>query len=632
MASQREPATAQRGSPPVAAVQQEFLFVDSAKAKSSQQGRRNARAFVMRKVRKERQWSTSKYAARQRKSPENASPTTTGTPDLSTTPITSTPSPPIAFPGTEFFPLFDPSNLLVVKQELCSECQVLLCRPGQHLCPRCMLFQPPAPNEEPDNSLFDPFGTMPVDMNGDVSVLLEHFVTEMAPGIIAVDIRNTSHLMRSHWFGTAMSNQGFMHSLLSTIALHRHVVGRGRLETVLYHRAHAIASVNTSLDNPDLAAGISDANIGAVFNLLSVEETLASPFFGHLRPDGDNPDQRAIHLHGLLKMVELRGGLMAMESNRILQAFILWHATAHAVASFDTPYLPTTDLLSAARNMRHPPGYQPHICRHLLECCAIVQVQESLTTLVESALILIADLNAWFGDANSPLDPLGMQNFSCVLECMLLQWLRDREHMVCPLEGALCVALLIFTIRVTEAFNGPNHVHMLHFQASDRLEKALSATSCTNWRLCPDLLLWILAIGAISAEGSARHPWFVYQVSLACAEFEIPSAEALLDRLRLCGWVSFKLDKAVGHLWEHAVNLRLEPSFDTGTVGPLQGKVNSPDFTDWQNVDWSTLTSPAAETMFSPGGFMASPVDGSNGLFDSGNGFVFSHNSPFYIR
>lgn len=151
-----------------------------------------------------------------------------------------------------------------------------------------------------------------------------------------------------------------------------------------------------------------------------------------------------------------------------------------------------------------------------------------------------------------------MQNFSCVLECMLLQWLRDSEHMVRPLEDALCVALLIFTVRVTAAFKGGNHAHMLLCQANERLEKALSATSCTDWQLCPDLLLWILAIGAISAEGSAKSSWFAYQVSLACAEIGIADADALLDRLRLCGWVSFKLDEAVRYLWAQIVDLRLE--------------------------------------------------------------------------
>jgi len=177
---------------------------------------------------------------------------------------------------------------------------------------------------------------------------------------------------------------------------------------------------------------------------------------------------------------------------------------------------------------------------------------------MESALILIADLNAWFGDPTSRLDPLDMQNFSCVLECMLLKWLRDTEHQISPLEDALCVALLIFTVRTTEAFKGRNDVHMLHFQASKRLEKALSATSRSEWQLCPDLLLWILAIGAISAEGSAASSWFAYQVSLACEEFGISSGDVLLNRLRLCGWVSFKLDAAVDYLWEHISNLRLE--------------------------------------------------------------------------
>ena len=54
-------------------------------------------------------------------------------------------------------------------------------------------------------------------------------VAEMAPGIIAVDIRNRSTLMRSDWFGTAISNPGFMHRLLCTAALHIYIVGRASI-------------------------------------------------------------------------------------------------------------------------------------------------------------------------------------------------------------------------------------------------------------------------------------------------------------------------------------------------------------------------------------------------------------------
>jgi hypothetical protein len=145
-----------------------------------------------------------------------------------------------------------------------------------------------------------------------------------------------------------------------------------------------------------------------------------------------------------------------------------------------------------------------------------------------------------------------------VLECLLLDWIRRNEVEASPLEDALCVALLIFTVRVTEALQNRNHAHALHRVASKKLEKALSATSRYEWTYCRDLLLWILAIGAISAEGSPEHEWFVYQVSLACEEFNIQSGNALLSRLHLCGWVSFKLNDGVHGLWAQILKLRLE--------------------------------------------------------------------------
>jgi hypothetical protein len=397
MASEQDASLGtQRKSPSAAPApaQREFLFVDAAKAKSSRQGRKNARSFVMQKARRERPWSTSKHAAKQRRSPETASPATVGTPDLSHTPITATPSPPIAHTGAQYFPFSDRNNSTVAKLEICTDCQIFQCRQGQTLCPRCVLLQPPVPAEDLDNSLFDPFGTSSVDMNENVSGLVEHceshslndslkscsrvakvdatnrlkcsasvlvsskrphppkrfclythnvacfqcsvdallqtdanvalVVTEMAPHAIAVDIRNKSDLMRSHWFGTALNNSGFMHSLLGTVALHKWYCGRGSVETIFHHRAQAIAAVNSAISNPDVNVGISDANIGAVFNLLTIEETLASPYFDRHRPADEQPNQRGMHLDGLRKMVQLRGGLMAISSNRILQAFILW--------------------------------------------------------------------------------------------------------------------------------------------------------------------------------------------------------------------------------------------------------------------------------------------------------------------
>ncbi|KAF1996704.1 hypothetical protein P154DRAFT_307321 [Amniculicola lignicola CBS 123094] len=612
-------------------VQQDFLFVDASKsAKSSRQGRRNARSFVMQKARRERPWSTSKHAAKLRKSPESqsASPATVGTPDLSHTPITSTPSPPARLlPGSDYFPVTIVDHFQMVKQEICPECQDGFCQPGQPSCPRCLVLRPSLPVEDPDIGLFDPFGTLPIVVDGKVSELLDHFVSEMAPGTIAVDFRHKSDLMRSDWFGTARSNSGFLHSLLCTAALHLYFVGRGSIDTILYHRAKAIAAINSAISDPDPLLAISDANIGAVFNLLCVEESLLSPHFASEGADEDQPNQREIHLNGLRKMVQLRGGLREIKENRILQAFILWHSTAHAIASFEAPYLSTIDYIGTAGLPHHPPGYRSNISNHLLDYCHTAQVKPSLTSLVESALILIADLNSWFRDPESPLDPLNIQNYSCSLECMLLKWLRDNENLISPLEDALCVALLIFSVRTTEAFQRQSNFHLLHLVASKRLQKALRATSRSEWTFCPDLLLWILAIGTISADGSPECSWFVYQASLACAEFDVLSSQALLGRLHLCGWVSFRLDEAVHRLWERIINLRLEPYADNScnAVGPLQFQVAEPDFTDWRNVNWVSLST---ESHVSEGGPSS---HGGEDLYDFGAAYLHQ-NSYYYMR
>jgi hypothetical protein len=400
----------------------------------------------------------------------------------------------------------------------------------------------------------------------------------MAPGVIAVDCRHRSDLMRSDWFATAMNNVGFMYSLLSTAALHLYMSGRGSIETILYYRAKAIVAVNAAISDPDQNVGISDANIGAVFNLLAVEESLLNPLFEHEALGQHEKAQPAVHMQGMRRMVELRGGLGAMSSNRALQAFMLWcvlptcsigptefgtclliirHSTAHAIASFEAPEPSTRDYILNGNFPHHPLNYQPNISHHLLDCCRLAGVDESLINLVKSVLILIADLNEWFSNANNNLDPLDIQNYSCVLECLSLKWLRDNENLHTPLENALCVALLIITVRTTEALKGRPIVHMLHLVASKRLEQALNCTIRSDWQFCPDLLIWILSIGAISADGSPESDWFAYQVSLACGELGISSVETLLVRLQYCGWVNFKLDEAVRCLWSRITDLRL---------------------------------------------------------------------------
>lgn len=174
MEGQREAAKGRPRAQPTVPIQQDFLFVDAAQAKTSRQGRRNARSFVMQKARREHPWSTSKHAAKQKKSSGSASPKSAGTPDSLLTPNTATPSPPIIINRTDYFPFVERNVYGSVKAELCPDCQIFLCRSGQRLCPRCLLLKPASPIEVPNSGLFDPFRSSSVEINGSVSELLEH--------------------------------------------------------------------------------------------------------------------------------------------------------------------------------------------------------------------------------------------------------------------------------------------------------------------------------------------------------------------------------------------------------------------------------------------------------------------------
>ena len=215
------------------------------------------------------------------------------------------------------------------------------------------------------------------------------------------------------------------------------------------------------------------------------------------------------------------------------------------------------------RKSIYPPGYRPVVSENFIDLCRSVSISESLIEIIQDLLTYASDLNAWFSPEGSPLDPLDIQNHASILECLFLQWLRDNDGpqtIHTAVEESLCIALLVFVFRAAESIGRREEHSHLHYTATKRLQEALSATSRRDWALCSDLLLWILAAGAVSAEGSTECAWLEFQLSIACAEFRIESLDSLIEHLHQCVWVDYKLDMAAERLWDQISHLRLEES------------------------------------------------------------------------
>lgn len=167
MESQGQAANVTRRSQPTVPIQQDFLFINASKAKTSRQGRRNARSFVMQKARRENPWSTSRQVAKQR-TQGTASLQTAGTPgSISTASF----GPTRSWSWNGYSPGLNQNHVGAFDRSICSHCKIFYCHCGQVLCPKCISLRPA---REPSHGVLDPFGTSTIEITKDMSELLNH--------------------------------------------------------------------------------------------------------------------------------------------------------------------------------------------------------------------------------------------------------------------------------------------------------------------------------------------------------------------------------------------------------------------------------------------------------------------------
>jgi hypothetical protein len=397
----------------------------------------------------------------------------------------------------------------------------------------------------------------------------------MAPGSIPIDIHGKSDKLRSIWFKTALNSEACLHAVLTGAAGHLYFLGACPKETLVHHKARTVVAVNNSLSDPTL--GVEDANIAAVFSLLCIEEIMRPVFIHAEEADYiEGAQQRDIHLDGLLRMVQLRGGLRNLGSNPVVQSFLLWHATQHAIASFDQPYVTIEE--PDGRIPRYPGSpetFKAVRSSKMTSWCYAHESSPGLMDLVIDVQMYTVDLNNWYQDCDSSLDALDLQNQSCLLQCRLL---RHLEGYASNYEGpkgdaqrqqiweeAFCVALLMFVSRISRqdvapSFDPLHHtaVGRLHASMTDFIIRRYVEQWCFNEHMA--LSYWIMVIGAICAQGHETEDIFIQR----CAAF-IPYPQntngpttfaEFTSRLREFAWVGCKLDLAARQVWDAMVGQR----------------------------------------------------------------------------
>ena len=342
------------------------------------------------------------------------------------------------------------------------------------------------------------------------------------------------------------------------------------------YKWRAVAAVNEILT--EHTNNIDDTTIASVLMLLAFEESeVADP-----RKKGDDRrhsiSMNNAHLDGLRKMVEQIGGLAALNGNRCLQAFILmfvlesaslkkWrltfdvrHSIAQSIATFNRPYV----------LLQHPNGYiddyaslstQPRpVVSRIVQQFHDLGVSSTLLDIIGSITIFILDLSAWYSTGVCPVDALELQKHASLLMYRLFDWYdripQDGSHAT---SQSVCLALSIFMTNATEP-SAPSFGLRL-WKAVGKLRSSLQQSPLSHWASVPNLLIWTLTMGALSAQdlsqtgqSSNAHllvHFFTQRLALVSkiSNLDTATAACTLSRLRTCIWIPSVFDEQVTRLW-----------------------------------------------------------------------------------
>ncbi|KAJ5290694.1 uncharacterized protein N7443_010947 [Penicillium atrosanguineum] len=160
----------------------------------------------------------------------------------------------------------------------------------------------------------DPFRSYPISAQPWIPLLVDHYLLHMAVDIPELDLPGNHGLLRTSWFPLVMTDPALFSVIMLLAASHYaslqdHPTSM-RLD-LLGLRYEAVSSINRGFETP-LSETINDALIGAIAKMASYEA-----MFGSL-------DNYNVHMHGLARVISLRGGLASLGLNGLLKRIVIW--------------------------------------------------------------------------------------------------------------------------------------------------------------------------------------------------------------------------------------------------------------------------------------------------------------------
>lgn len=241
------------------------------------------------------------------------------------------------------------------------------------------------------------------------------------------------------------------------------------------------------------------------------------------------------------------------------------HSIAQSIATFKQPYALLFDASGQIEDYASISFRSPHSFARVLQPVHNVGIDNGLFDILSTITIFISDLTTWYDTGICPIDAVDLQKHASLLMYRLFDWYErstSAQSLDQSIDQSICLAALIFMVNATE----PNTISFgsrLH-KAVAKLCASLQNVPILRWSNAPDLLLWVLTMGALGASSLPRSPrpkphtaaglrFFTEYSRTAFSSHgeSVTAAEMhlLLGKMRACLWIPSIFDERVKTLW-----------------------------------------------------------------------------------
>ncbi|EXJ79038.1 hypothetical protein A1O3_08539 [Capronia epimyces CBS 606.96] len=377
--------------------------------------------------------------------------------------------------------------------------------------------------------------SFPVETTPQGLGLISQFFDTVVHALYPPQICRSLEQTRLYWLQVLFMDKTAYHCSLALMAtLNAFFFGREAVPSkAIYHLGQAVSLVNQQLQT---AEALSDSNL-AVVNFLVVQELLREA-----QPEAE------VHLRGLQKMIQLRGGLSQLGEDSPLAIKICKSDLDYALHYGTSPCF-YRDRMSDVALALASEGLLMN--RHLGDCRSRF---DGIDPCLRQILLDVTNIASLF-NMDYKMDPHTFQEVIVSLGSRLV-----RFHPLSgpPLEGRLesaChVGLITF---VTTFFLQCGRRRFLKYGLVGQhlrqvIDRGLDKQD-------DDLMLWILFIGGTSVLADRDHAWLMPKIQRTLRSLSIETWAGLHQCLVLFPWVNSLHDEAAKALWDAAVGKGVGP-------------------------------------------------------------------------